>query len=222
MPGPVVRDAAGTEAEDRLVAGRARRGSSPDGMQRLVHHGPLGPGCSPRRRPRLRCLRARRPRRRPDRRRHRLREERGLLGRRPAAVHGHGWQDHELPAWFFLAYASPKGRALIDRELYLPRSWTGDKGRLAAAKVTEDTPVPDEAAAPAGDDRAGDRRGHPVRLGHGQRGLRRQRAAARLPQGTAGQLRAGCLMRPRHHGARGPPPRRRPGREAPEGEPGSG
>jgi SRSO17 transposase len=25
----------------------------------------------------------------------------------------------------FLAYASPRGRALIDRELYLPRSWTG-------------------------------------------------------------------------------------------------
>ena len=33
----------------------------------------------------------------------------------------------------FLAYASPKGRALIDRELYLPRSWTGDQERLAAA-----------------------------------------------------------------------------------------
>jgi SRSO17 transposase len=35
----------------------------------------------------------------------------------------------------FLAYAGSKGRALIDRELYLPRSWTGDAGRLAAAKV---------------------------------------------------------------------------------------
>ena len=40
----------------------------------------------------------------------------------------------------FLAYAGPKGRALIDRELYLPRSWTGDEGRLAAAKVPRDTP----------------------------------------------------------------------------------
>jgi hypothetical protein len=39
----------------------------------------------------------------------------------------------------FLAYAGPKGRALIDRELYLPRSWTGDEARLAAAKVTEGT-----------------------------------------------------------------------------------
>jgi SRSO17 transposase len=39
----------------------------------------------------------------------------------------------------FLAYASPAGRALIDRELYLPRSWTGDQGRLAAARVPEGT-----------------------------------------------------------------------------------
>jgi SRSO17 transposase len=38
----------------------------------------------------------------------------------------------------FLAYASPKGRALVDRELYLPRSWTGDEGRLAAAGVPGD------------------------------------------------------------------------------------
>jgi SRSO17 transposase len=39
----------------------------------------------------------------------------------------------------FLAYAGPKGRALIDRELYLPRSWTGDQARLAAAKVPDGT-----------------------------------------------------------------------------------
>lgn len=39
----------------------------------------------------------------------------------------------------FLAYASPKGRALVDRELYLPRSWTDDQERLAAAKIPEDT-----------------------------------------------------------------------------------
>ena len=39
----------------------------------------------------------------------------------------------------FLAYAGPKGRALIDRELYLPRSWTGDEARLAAAQVPQET-----------------------------------------------------------------------------------
>jgi len=35
----------------------------------------------------------------------------------------------------FLAYATGQGRALVDRELYLPRSWTGDPLRLAAAGV---------------------------------------------------------------------------------------
>jgi SRSO17 transposase len=35
----------------------------------------------------------------------------------------------------FLAYASPRGRALIDRELYLPKSWTDDRDRCAAAGV---------------------------------------------------------------------------------------
>lgn len=39
----------------------------------------------------------------------------------------------------FLAYASPKGRALVDRELYLPRSWTGDESRMAAAQVPPGT-----------------------------------------------------------------------------------
>jgi SRSO17 transposase len=35
----------------------------------------------------------------------------------------------------FLAYASPKGRAFIDRELYLPRVWTEDPARCRAARV---------------------------------------------------------------------------------------
>jgi SRSO17 transposase len=35
----------------------------------------------------------------------------------------------------FLAYASPKGRAFIDRELYLPRVWTDDPARCRAARV---------------------------------------------------------------------------------------
>jgi SRSO17 transposase len=39
----------------------------------------------------------------------------------------------------FLAHAGPKGRALVDRELYLPRSGTGDARRLAAAGVPEGT-----------------------------------------------------------------------------------
>ena len=37
----------------------------------------------------------------------------------------------------FLAYASPRGRAFIDRELYLPRVWTNDRARCRAARVPE-------------------------------------------------------------------------------------
>jgi SRSO17 transposase len=40
----------------------------------------------------------------------------------------------------FLAYATPAGRALIDRELYLPKSWTEDRDRCRAAGI------PDEVA----------------------------------------------------------------------------
>nr|WP_210035424.1 IS701 family transposase [Pseudonocardia parietis] len=37
----------------------------------------------------------------------------------------------------FLTYASSKGRALIDRELYLPTSWTEDRDRCARADVPD-------------------------------------------------------------------------------------
>ena len=37
----------------------------------------------------------------------------------------------------FLAYASPHGRALIDRELYLPKEWTTDRPRCRAAGVPD-------------------------------------------------------------------------------------
>jgi SRSO17 transposase len=38
----------------------------------------------------------------------------------------------------FLAYASPTGRAMIDRELYLPKRWTDDRARCTAARVPEE------------------------------------------------------------------------------------
>jgi SRSO17 transposase len=40
----------------------------------------------------------------------------------------------------FLAYASRKGHALIDRRLYLPEGWAEDPERRRAAKVPEDVP----------------------------------------------------------------------------------
>ena len=39
----------------------------------------------------------------------------------------------------FLSYASPAGHALIDRELYLPRSWTADPARCVAAGIPAKT-----------------------------------------------------------------------------------
>jgi len=38
----------------------------------------------------------------------------------------------------FLAYAAPRGRTLLDRELYLPRPWADDAARRAEAGVPED------------------------------------------------------------------------------------
>jgi SRSO17 transposase len=38
----------------------------------------------------------------------------------------------------FLTYVSPTGRALIDRELYLPTSWTEDRDRCAEAGIGEE------------------------------------------------------------------------------------
>jgi SRSO17 transposase len=38
----------------------------------------------------------------------------------------------------FLAYACPAGRALIDRAVYLPVSWTNDPDRCAAAGIPDD------------------------------------------------------------------------------------
>src|SRR5919202_906648 len=37
----------------------------------------------------------------------------------------------------FLAYASPRGRAFVDRALYLPRTWATNRARLAGAGVPE-------------------------------------------------------------------------------------
>jgi SRSO17 transposase len=38
----------------------------------------------------------------------------------------------------FLAYATPAGCAFLDRALYLPKAWTGDPDRMAAAGVPDE------------------------------------------------------------------------------------
>ena len=47
----------------------------------------------------------------------------------------------------FCAYVTGKGRALIDRELYLPKSWTEDRDRCREAGVPDDVAVRDQARA---------------------------------------------------------------------------
>jgi SRSO17 transposase len=37
----------------------------------------------------------------------------------------------------FLAYASAHGAALVDRELYLPESWTSDRARCRAGAIPQ-------------------------------------------------------------------------------------
>ena len=41
-------------------------------------------------------------------------------------------------AGMFLAYVSPLGRALVDKGLYLPESWTSDQDRCSAAGVPKE------------------------------------------------------------------------------------
>src|ERR687884_593825 len=46
----------------------------------------------------------------------------------------------------FLAYASPKGRAFLDRALYLPKVWAEDGDRRAEAGVPQTVPFATKAA----------------------------------------------------------------------------
>ncbi len=66
----------------------------------------------------------------------------------------------------FLSYASPAGHALIDRELYLPRSWTADSGPVRRGGHPRQDGVRDQAEAGPPHDRPGAGCGHPGRLGH--------------------------------------------------------
>lgn len=40
----------------------------------------------------------------------------------------------------FLAYATPRGRVLMDAELYLPKSWTADRARCAQVGIPDSVP----------------------------------------------------------------------------------
>lgn len=98
-------------------AGHARPGP----MQRLLLR-PLGRRCGPRRPAGLRRRPSRRRRRRSRGRRDRLCEEGPLLGRGTTQYTGTAGRIENSQVGVFLAYAGSRGRALIDRRLYLPES----------------------------------------------------------------------------------------------------
>lgn len=54
----------------------------------------------------------------------------------------------------FAAYVLAKGHAFVDRRLWLPKAWTDDPARLAAAHVPANTPFANQAAARDRDGRA--------------------------------------------------------------------
>ena len=72
----------------------------------------------------------------------------------------------------FAAYVSGKGHAFIDRALYLPKAWTDDPARRAAAHVPRGRHLRHQAPARASDDRASHRGGRALRLGGGRQHLR--------------------------------------------------
>ena len=89
----------------------------------------------------------------------------GLLAELPRQYTGTAGRIENAQVAVYLGYSAPAGHALIDRELYLPKSWTGDPERCAAAGIPEEHGVRDQAAARQADDRAGRCRRRGVRLG---------------------------------------------------------
>lgn len=70
-------------------------------------------------------------------------DETGFLKKGPHAVgvqrhyRGTAGRIENSQIGVFLAYASPRGQAFLDRELYLPESWAGDAAQRRAAGVPE-------------------------------------------------------------------------------------
>ena len=101
----------------------------------------------------------------------------------------------------FLAYASA-GRALIDRELYLPQRWSDDPARRAEAGIGEQVDVRDQTRAGLAHADPGSGRRAAGEVGHRRRGLRQGRQVARSAcnadrSATCSRWRATSGFRPR-------------------------
>ncbi len=68
-------------------------------------------------------------------RRDRLSQAGQVVVRRCAPIHGSAGKITNCQIGVFAAYVSRHGHAFIDRALYLPKAWTDDPARLAAAHV---------------------------------------------------------------------------------------
>lgn len=112
----------------------------------------------------------------------------------------------------FLAYASSKGRALVDRELYLPRTWCDDQARRREAGIDDAVRFATKPAlglrmlARAVDAEL------PAKMGHRGRGLRQGRQVPGLAAATPHRLRAGRTEQPEDPHRTGQHPRRHPRR----------
>jgi len=84
----------------------------------------------------------------------------------------------------YLGYAARRGHALIDRELYLPKSWTSDPARCAAAGIPADVTF---ATKPQ------------LARRMIERTVRADELAARLPRRAWQQLSAGDGAKGRRH-----------------------
>ena len=100
----------------------------------------------------------------------------------------------------FAAYVSRHGHALIDRALYLPKAWTDDPARLAAAHVPPEVGFATKPRLAAPHGRARDRGRGAVPLGGGRQRLRGGRDRDGAAPGGQG-LRA----RGQRHAASSPP-----------------
>ncbi|MEU7718603.1 transposase [Streptomyces tibetensis] len=101
----------------------------------------------------------------------------------------------------------------MDRELYVPRSWTSDPDRCLAAGLGKETSFatkPELAARMVAQFLDA---GPPGRLGRGRRGLRRQPHVESRAGGTRHRLRPRGGLRARSHYRRRAVPRRRSGHE---------
>ena len=104
----------------------------------------------------------------------------------------------------YLTYAARRGHAFIDRALYLPKSWTDDPDRCAAAGVPDERRVRDQAGAGRRDDHAAPSRpASPAGWVAGDEVYGADPRAARAPCREP-RPRATCCRSPRTGGC--PPP----------------